>query len=467
MSVGAARVHQMREQVVTQMKTKFGTGLSPGEIEVDTCVSPLGGNYTSPENTPVCRKSTKMSQSCPNLYPLQPREQGVGEFVLARKDNLSICSFATTVSAQSSQSDLTDSPSCDTDFSYSDGENNFIFDPPVPEILIPDIAQASSPQVEVEIPLSRTSSSDTSQEDTCPLLPMWAFPKHSHTLLMYSQLPSWYKDNECILKYYRPPLFSLRKCLKSIGYWHSESGNIWSHLIGLIVFLVFVPHFAYTMYVRATTDSDFTWMDPVVISLFILSALTCLLLSTSFHTLMCHSNKVYMLCLRVDYCGIALLIIGSYVPWFYYLFYCLRTAQIAYISILTTLGATAIVTMIAPFFNRPKFRIFRALLFGCVGSFGLIPVCHACGVQGFSSTMSLGGTALMFSGGMFYIVGAGIYAIRLPERIFPGKCDLLLQSHTIFHICVLIAATFHYFSLLRIQEIRLLRGGYCNPDINI
>ena len=457
----------MREQVVTQMKTKFGTGMSPPEFEVDESVSPLRDFVTSPENTPECRKSSKISQSCPNLFPTHLREECIDESVRNRKDNLSICSFATTVSAQSSQSELTDTQSCDTESSYSDEEQNFLFDLPTPDVIIPEITHAPSPIQEVEIPVSRRSSSDCSQEEVCPPLPVWAFPKHSRTLLTYTQLPDWYRDNECIKKYYRPPLKSLKKCIKSIGYWHTESGNIWSHLLGLIIFLLFVPHFGYTMYVRWATDSDFKWMDPVVISMFIFSALSCLLLSTSFHTLMCHSNKMYMLCLRVDYCGIALLIIGSYVPWLYYLFYCLRIVQITYISILVILGLTAIITMIAPFFNRPKFRIFRALLFGCVGSFGVIPAFHAFMVQGFAPAMSIGGTALMFCGGMFYVVGAGIYAIRLPERIFPGKCDLLLQSHTIFHICVLIAATFHYFSLLRIQEIRLLRGAYCNPVINI
>ncbi|GFH23238.1 uncharacterized protein HaLaN_20824 [Haematococcus lacustris] len=29
--------------------------------------------------------------------------------------------------------------------------------------------------------------------------------------------------------------------------------------------------------------------------------------------------------------------------------------------------------------------------------------------------------------------GAGIYAARIPERWFPGKFDILLHSHQIFH----------------------------------
>ncbi|KAI6658613.1 Adiponectin receptor protein-like [Oopsacas minuta] len=460
MSVGAARVHQMRDQVVTQMKSRFGTGLSTREFDLDIPISPLREINTSPDDTPVLRRSRILSQSCPNLYPLPLTEDTLEEVVTPRKDDLSIYSFATSVSARSSESDMNDSESYYSDSSYSDIQDSFIFSIPNPDIIPEPIGNSE----EVEIPRSR-SASIISDEEPCPL-PFWAIPKHSFPLLKYPQLPDWYKDNECIRKYYRPPLRSFKKCIKSIGYWHTESGNIWSHLLGMIIFLIFVPHFAYTMFIRSF-DSDFSWPDPSVITVFIISAVLCLLLSTCFHTFMCHSNKVFVLCLRIDYCGIAFLIIGSYIPWFYYLFYCMRIAQIGYISTCVILGVTAIVTMIAPFFNRPKFRIFRALLFGCVGSFGVIPAMHAIGVQGLGPAMSLGGMALMFCGGMFYIVGAGIYAIRFPERIFPGKCDLLLQSHTIFHIFVLIAATFHYFSLLRIQEIRILRGGYCNPGINI
>lgn len=441
------------EQVVTQMTQ---------DSDLEESSSPLRNVQTSPEGTPLCRmKFNTLSKSCPNLYPLQRTYPPLEESLLQPTDRLSICSFATTVSAPSSESDTDETESF---YSDSSSDTEPLPPTPVPEVVSTQLTLSPLLSQEVEVPRSLSNSSSSLRDS--PPLPIWALPKHSHPLLSFTQLPDWYKDNECVRHYYRPPLKSLRKCLRSILYWHTESGNIWSHLLGMLLFLFFIPHFAYTTYTR-TADSDFSWTHPTVVSFFILSAITCLLLSTCFHTLMCHSHNVYVLCLRVDYCGIAFLIIGSYVPWVYYLFYCVRAAQLTYITICVILGLTAIVTMIAPFFNRPKFRIFRALLFGCVGSFGVIPVFHAYGIQGFSAAMSLGGVALMLCGGMFYIVGAGIYALRLPERVLPGRCDLLLQSHTIFHICVLIAATFHYFSLLRIQEIRLLRGDYCNADINI
>jgi len=43
-------------------------------------------------------------------------------------------------------------------------------------------------------------------------------------------------------------------------------------------------------------------------------------------------------------------------------------------------------------------------------------------------------------GGAFYIVGATIYMLKIPERFKPGRFDIWGSSHQIFHICILIAS---------------------------
>ena len=54
--------------------------------------------------------------------------------------------------------------------------------------------------------------------------------------------------------------------------------------------------------------------------------------------------------------------------------------------------------------------------------------------------------------GVLYIVGAGIYAIRIPERFAPGKFDILGSSHQIFHGFVLAAAVTHFIGLCKAYE---------------
>jgi len=52
-------------------------------------------------------------------------------------------------------------------------------------------------------------------------------------------------------------------------------------------------------------------------------------------------------------------------------------------------------------------------------------------------------TYLMLMAGL-YLCGAILYAKRIPERFFPGRCDVLFQSHQLMHILVVIAAFVHY-----------------------
>ena len=47
-------------------------------------------------------------------------------------------------------------------------------------------------------------------------------------------------------------------------------------------------------------------------------------------------------------------------------------------------------------------------------------------------------------GGAVYIIGAAIYALRIPERWYPRKFDRFGQSHNIFHVAVIIGAAIHF-----------------------
>ena len=56
---------------------------------------------------------------------------------------------------------------------------------------------------------------------------------------------------------------------------------------------------------------------------FFSGAIVCLGLSFTYHTVCCHQNRfIAKLFAKFDYCGIAFLTVGSFVPWLYYSFYC-------------------------------------------------------------------------------------------------------------------------------------------------
>ena len=43
-------------------------------------------------------------------------------------------------------------------------------------------------------------------------------------------------------------------------------------------------------------------------------------------------------------------------------------------------------------------------------------------------------------GGILYAIGAILYAVKFPEKVFPGKFDIWGNSHQLFHAFVLAAA---------------------------
>lgn len=46
--------------------------------------------------------------------------------------------------------------------------------------------------------------------------------------------------------------------------------------------------------------------------------------------------------------------------------------------------------------------------------------------------------------GSFYLIGALMYATRIPERFLPGFFDYVGSSHQWFHVLVVLAVLIHY-----------------------
>ena len=55
-----------------------------------------------------------------------------------------------------------------------------------------------------------------------------------HRLVRYEDTPAWYQGNEYAQDHYRSVTGSTRKCLQNLTYIHSETANIYSHLIPAI-----------------------------------------------------------------------------------------------------------------------------------------------------------------------------------------------------------------------------------------
>ncbi|KAL3629756.1 hypothetical protein CASFOL_026978 [Castilleja foliolosa] len=320
--------------------------------------------------------------------------------------------------------------------------------------------------------------------------------KLERRLLKYDELPEYLKDNEFITDYYRCE-WPLKDVILSVFSLHNETLNIWTHLVGFLIFLGLMVMsltekmtlenvisglfgegsdgwlktkmmtqsngsntFSSDSYLRHITKSSISstprQSTPLPLwpwFVFLTGAMSCLMFSTISHLFACHSKRFYFFFWRLDYAGISLMIISSFFAPIYYTFSDHPYYLLLYLSSITLVGILVVITLLAPALSDARFRPFRAALFLCMGFLGVIPATHAVVLHWDHPQIrwSLGYEVVM---GALYGVGAVFYVARVPERWRPGAFDVVGHSHQIFHVFVVMAALVHCAAILIIMEWR-------------
>ncbi len=99
----------------------------------------------------------------------------------------------------------------------------------------------------------------------------------------HAELPHWLKDNEFLHGGHRPPLPSIRACFHSIFRIHTETGNIWTHFIGALLFIIIATFFL--------SNYEINIQEKVIFGIFFGGAICCLMCSAIFHTVYCYSPE--------------------------------------------------------------------------------------------------------------------------------------------------------------------------------
>ena len=133
---------------------------------------------------------------------------------------------------------------------------------------------------------------------------------------------------------------------------------------------------------------------------------------------------------RLDHAGIYLLIAGTYTP--IGLIIMSRSWAIPVLSVVYA-GAAAAILLKLFWVQAPK--VLSAILGLALGWVGVVA---------YSQIGKIGavGIALILLGGLFYTVGAVVYARRRPDP-FPS----VLGYHELFHICTIAAAACHWAAI--------------------
>jgi adiponectin receptor len=274
-------------------------------------------------------------------------------------------------------------------------------------------------------------------------------------------IPEYLADNAYILRHYRA-FYPTSRCITSIFRMHNETINIWSHLIGVAIFIgliawlftsYIVPEYhAGNVYFQenrtafpvAVKGEKTTWPF-IIFGAFSFACVMCMLCSACFHTFLCHmSEDLFHRAHALDYFGITFLIVGSFLPFCYYAMGCAPGWRNAYISMICTFG---VIGLIGPFFRHwtsTGFANKRTLFYVLMVASGLIPTVHLA----FMIPLAIGfpyvfGLLLMLA---LYGIGVFIYAFRIPEVFAPGKYDIYFSSHQIWHVCVMAAAITHFYN---------------------
>ena len=286
--------------------------------------------------------------------------------------------------------------------------------------------------------------------------------KWSRNLVSYAHLPEWLKDNKFLLSHHRLPIYSFTGCILSAFRCHTETGNIWTHLVGSLMTLVLA------IYCFSTRLHKLHWTEQIVYAIFFLSGILCMGFSCMFHTVINHSPKMFKLFSRLDYLGIALLIVGSNIPWLYYAHFCRPLVYVIYNVAFIVVGIAGTIVTLWSEFDKPKYRTLRGIVFLAMGLTAVVPGLHFTIMYGWSSAMEQASLGWMILMGCFYISGTTLYMLQVPERFFPGKFDIFFQSHQIMHVCVFIAVCvcYHAISLLEYKHTDAIKNGtLCTNNI--
>jgi adiponectin receptor len=134
-----------------------------------------------------------------------------------------------------------------------------------------------------------------------------------------------------------------------------------------------------------------------------------------------------------------------------------------YLGSITALAAATLTVSAAARFQTPVWRATRAALFSGLGLFGIVPIAHQAlfywRVLPELLSLALAYELLM---GFLYLLGAFLYAKRIPERFLPGAFDYALHSHNLFHLLVVAAAYVHVHASLILLAWR--DGQACDAD---
>ncbi|XP_038060273.1 progestin and adipoQ receptor family member 3-like [Patiria miniata] len=266
----------------------------------------------------------------------------------------------------------------------------------------------------------------------------------------FSEIPHYLQGNPFIQRGYLSQL-SYKKCIKSTFLWSNETVNVWSHLIGFLIFL------ALTIYDNLVTIPNFngTLSDHLIYTVFLTCFQVCMLCSAGFHLFRVHSEEVSKRWFSLDLAGVSVGMLGCYFPSVYYGFFCYPYWKNVHMVIVCSLLAMTLTVQLHRRFLTSAWATKRLLLFCISVAYGVGPSIHWIylhgGFQEEIVQIFVPKLILMYT---LAILALFFYASKFPERCFPGKVDYIGSSHQWWHIIIVIVFLWWHHVGIELVEYR-------------
>ncbi|XP_076875305.1 progestin and adipoQ receptor family member 3b isoform X2 [Brachyhypopomus gauderio] len=261
-------------------------------------------------------------------------------------------------------------------------------------------------------------------------------------LYTYEQIPVFLKENPYITDGYRAHLPS-KLCLKSMFVLSNETVNIWTHLLGFMLFFLLGVNDMSTVLPAAGASRE----DYVIYSIGLFCFQVCMLCSVGYHLFCCHcSETTSRRWLGLDYAGISVGILGCYVPGVFYAFYCNSVGHLLNSTVVLIWTALSLLNSkenhflkIHPLYHTQEWKMMRSSIFCSVAAYGIIPACHWVWLHGgfHAEIVQVFFPRVVF---MYLLAAAAFlfYISKIPERYFPGQLNYLGASHQLWHVLVVL-----------------------------
>jgi adiponectin receptor len=237
--------------------------------------------------------------------------------------------------------------------------------------------------------------------------------------LHFYELPFPWRENPYIIEGYRFQNNHLH-ALKSVCSCHNETTNIWTHLIGAMIFV----YIAFVSFPNTPVYANNTFKDNCIIYFFFAASFKCLISSAFWHAF----NGTANLYLRrkfacIDYTGITVLITASCITSEYATLYYHPWLQTGFISFSLLCGIFGFFFNWSSYFDHPKSKPFRIGFYICLAGLGISAFVFLAFEKGLVHALTF--YVPITRSCIWYLTGVGFYASLIPEKF---RTDIIIDE---------------------------------------